>query len=172
MAYTNCTSSTGVHVRPRLFAAIAVFATLALATVACNRTPAPAPPSAVTGGSNAHGLARLRNPYVGQADAIAAGRELFATRACSGCHGAQGGGGMCPPLIDDAWVYGSDDTTLFNLIRSGSAGLAAHGYVRGTRERIAGDMPPLGGAVSEDETWKLLAWIRSRYAGDPALRDW
>jgi mono/diheme cytochrome c family protein len=71
---------------------------------------------------------------------------------------------MCPPLVNDAWVYGSDDTTLYHLIREGSAAMRAHGYERGNAEKVAGDMPPLGSAVSEQEAWQLLAWIRSRHA--------
>lgn len=120
--------------------------------------------AAKAGGVDEHGLARLRNPLDGDPAAIAAGKALFAGKACAGCHGAEGGGGMCPPLVNDAWVYGSDDTTLYHLIREGSAAMRAHGYVRGNAEKVAGDMPPLGGALSEQETWQLLAWIRSRNA--------
>ncbi|MFI4969974.1 MAG: c-type cytochrome, partial [Lysobacterales bacterium] len=97
---------------------------------------------------------------------------LFAEKACSGCHGTAGGGGMCPPLTNDAWVYGSDDTTLFNLIKLGSAALQARGYARGAAEKVAGDMPPFGSMLSDDDAWKLIAWVRSKYAGDPAKRNW
>jgi mono/diheme cytochrome c family protein len=145
------------------------------AVVACGHsTDAPAPAgeahaSAAIGGNNEHGLPLLRNPLVGNAAAIEAGRDLFVAKACSGCHGANGGGGMCPSLLNEAWVYGDDDTTLYNLIRRGSVDLRAHGYVRGATERNAGDMPPLGGAVSEDEAWKLLAYVRSWHpAGIPS----
>lgn len=124
----------------------------------------PVSEAAKAGGTNEHGLARLRNSLEGDAAAIAAGQALFASKACAACHGAAGGGGMCPPLVDDAWVYGDDDTTLYHLIREGSAAMRAHGYVRGSAEKVAGDMPPLGGAVSEQEAWQLLAWIRSRNA--------
>ena len=121
---------------------------------------------------NAHGFAIVANPYTGNAAAIAEGADLFADKACSGCHGPAGGGGMCPPVVNDAWAYGSDDTTLFNLIKLGSVALQAKGYARGAAEKIAGDMPPFGGMLSDDETWKLIAWIRSKYAGDPAKRNW
>ena len=123
-------------------------------------------------GANEHDLAIVRNPYTGKADAIAEGEDLFSAKACSGCHGAAGKGGMCPPLVNDAWVYGSDDTTLFNLIKLGSVQLRAKGYTRGDREKIAGDMPPFGGIVSDEEAWQLIAYIRSKYAGDPKLRNW
>lgn len=33
-------------------------------------------------------------------------------------------------------------------------------------------MPPFAGMLSDDDEWKLIAWIRSKYAGDPTLRNW
>lgn len=153
-------------------------ATLALALgsllVACgsDSPDASARPMVTAGEPGGHARESLRNPYTGNADAIAAGGQLFVVKACSGCHGAAGAGGMCPSLVNDTWVYGSDDATLFDLIRLGSAGLRAQGRVRVGREPQAGDMPPLAGAVSDDEAWKLIAYIRSKYAGDPALRSW
>ncbi|GAA0712749.1 c-type cytochrome [Dokdonella soli] len=125
-----------------------------------------------TGGKNEHGLDIVRNPYTDKPDAIAEGKDLFVLKACSGCHGAGGGGGMCPPVINDTWVYGSDDTTLFNLVKLGSTGLQAKGYTRVGHENVVGDMPPFAGVVTDDELWKLLAYVRSRYAGDPSLRNW
>lgn len=133
---------------------------------ACGSSPDPAAVSdaAKAGGSNEHGLVRLRNPLEGDAAAIAAGQALFAGKACAACHGASGGGGMCPPLVNDAWVYGDDDTTLYHLIREGSMAMRARGYARGSAEKVAGDMPPLGSALSEQETWQLIAWIRANHA--------
>lgn len=124
------------------------------------------------GGTNEHGLAIVKNPYTGDAAAIAQGKELFVSMACSGCHGAGGGGGMCPPVINDTWVYGSDDTTLFNLVKLGSTGLRATGYTRVGHENVVGDMPPFNGVVTEDQEWKLIAYVRSKYGGDPAQRNW
>jgi mono/diheme cytochrome c family protein len=112
------------------------------------------------------------NPYAGNAAAIAEGADLFAAKACSACHGAAGGGGMCPSLVNDAWAYGSDDATLFDLIELGSAALRASGAVRTGQEKVVGDMPPFAGMVSDDEAWKLIAWVRAKYAGDPAKRNW
>jgi len=113
-----------------------------------------------------------RNPYTGDPAAIAAGRALFAAKACSACHGADGGGGMCPPVTNDTWVYGSDDATLFDLLRLGSVALRERGRLRIGREARVGDMPPLAGVLSDDEAWQVLAYVRSKYAGDPALKDW
>jgi mono/diheme cytochrome c family protein len=113
-----------------------------------------------------HRLPTVKNPYgPSDANAIAEGKELFVSFACSGCHGAGGGGGMCPPVINSTWVYGSDDTTLFNLIHLGSVGLRAKGYTRTGHENIVGDMPAFASILTEDQTWKLIAYIRSRFAG-------
>ncbi len=139
--------------------------------------PAPKPDAKAgattpTAGQNEHGLTIVKNPDTGNDAAIAAGKELFVSKACSGCHGAGGGGGMCPPVINDTWVYGSDDTTLFNLVKLGSTGLQAKGYTRIGHENVVGDMPPFAGVVTEEEEWKLLAYVRSKYGGDPSLKNW
>ena len=48
---------------------------------------------------------------------------------CNGCHGG-GGGGMCPPLTNDVWLYGAGDDTLFRLVTLGSDELQKQGYKR------------------------------------------
>jgi len=113
----------------------------------------------------------LKNPYTGQPDKIAQGRELFMSYSCSGCHGGTGGGGMCPPINDDVWFYGIDDDTLFRLITLGSADMLKAGF-----DRLGGpglSMPPFGALIkSDDELWKIIAWIRSIYTGDPKKKTW
>ena len=115
---------------------------------------------------------KLANPYKDtQADIVAEGGKLFLSYSCSGCHGGGGGGGMCPPLINDTWVYGGDDDTLFRLVTLGSDELQKHGYTRIGRENVVGPMPPFGAIVkNSDDLWKILAWIRSKYNGDPAYK--
>ncbi len=113
-------------------------------------------------GKNEHGLAVVANPYLGKADAIARGKDLFVSKACSGCHGAGGGGGMGPPVINSTWIYGDDDTTLFNLIKLGSVGLRAKGYTRAGTEGVVGDMPGFGNNLSDDEILEILAFIHSK----------
>ena len=75
-------------------------------------------------------------------------------------------------MVNAAWIYGSDDTTLFNLIKRGSAALRANGYARSGQEKTGADMPPFAGILSDEDEWKLIAWIRSKYTGDAALRNW
>jgi mono/diheme cytochrome c family protein len=116
----------------------------------------------VAAAKNAHGLATIANPYLGKADAIAQGKDLFVSKACSGCHGAGGGGGMGPPVINSTWIYGDDDTTLFNLIKLGSVDLRAKGYTRTGTESVVGDMPGFGSNLNDDEILKILAFIHSK----------
>lgn len=112
---------------------------------------------------------KLVNPYKDtQADIVAQGETLFRSYGCSGCHGGTGGGGMCPPLTNDIWVYGGDDDTIFRLATLGSDELQKQGYTRKGRENVVGPMPPMGGIVKNaDDLWKIFAFVRSHYSGDP-----
>ncbi len=99
------------------------------------------------------------NPYTGDPEAIKEGRGVYFLYSCNGCHGGTGGGGMAgaAPLFDDEWNYGSDDETLFKLMR---------GQIP---DQI---MPAVGQNMTDDEIWKVIAWIRSIYKGDPSLINW
>ena len=84
-----------------------------------------------------------RNPYRGDASAIAQGAQLYATRSCAACHGADANGGMGPSLRNDTWIYGDDDALLFDLVRAGSVAFRARGHERIAEEPQRGDMPPV-----------------------------
>jgi mono/diheme cytochrome c family protein len=113
----------------------------------------------------------LKNPYTNNADRIAEGKELFQSYSCSGCHGGTGGGGMCPPVNGDVWFYGMQDDTLYRLITLGSVEMQKAGF-----DRLGGpglQMPPFGQIIkTDDEVWKIIAWIRSVYSGDPKKKFW
>jgi mono/diheme cytochrome c family protein len=115
---------------------------------------------------------KLANPYKDtQADVVAEGGKFLLTYSCSGCHGGNGGGGMCPPLTNDTWVYGGDDDTLFRLVTLGSDELQKQGYTRIGRENVVGPMPPFGAIIKNaDDLWKILVFVRSKYNGDPAYK--
>ena len=115
---------------------------------------------------------KLANPYQDtQVDIVAQGEALFQRYTCSGCHGPAGAGALCPPVINDIWVYGGDDDTLFRLIALGSDELQREGYSRIGHESIVAPMPPFGAVVhSSDDLWKILAYIRAHYAGDSARK--
>ena len=98
------------------------------------------------------------NPFAKSVQAVVDGKRLYLKNGCSGCHGVGGGGGMGKPLIDDEWKFGSDDQTLFKLIRG---------------EIPNQTMPNVfGKSLTEDETWKLLMYVRLIYAGDPGKINW
>jgi len=104
----------------------------------------------------------LKNPYTDYAAVADEGHKKFMAAGCNGCHGGGGGGGMGPPLTNEVWVYGKDDDTLFRVIALGTDALQKQGYVRKGSENVVGPMPVMGGIVkSEDDMWKIIAWIRS-----------
>jgi mono/diheme cytochrome c family protein len=108
------------------------------------------------GPAGAQGAKKL-NPFTGNPAAIKEGRALYLERGCSGCHGVGGGGGMALPIIDDTWKFGSSDDVLFKLIKGDIA--------ESTMPKVYTDMEP-------DQIWKMIAYIRSLYAGDPSKVDW
>jgi mono/diheme cytochrome c family protein len=111
---------------------------------------------------NAAPKGTLHNPYTDQPDKIGDGHKLFLSYGCSGCHGGGGGGGMGPPLTKVVWIYGSDDDTLLRLVTLGSEELQKRGYSREGVVNVIGPMPPFGQLIkSDDELFKLLAWVRS-----------
>jgi mono/diheme cytochrome c family protein len=113
----------------------------------------------------------LHNPYEGNAAIAAAGHKLFFNYGCNGCHGGDGGGGMCPPLINGVWIYGGSDDTLFRLVSLGSDKLQAAGYYRQTIENVVAPMPSMGPLIKSDsDLWKIITWIRSAYDGPPEHR--
>ena len=127
--------------------------------------PGPASAPAAGGGGAANPDAqpgwaaapRKLNPFTGNADMAAEGRTLYFQVGCQGCHGGGGGGGMATSVIDEAWTFGSDDEVLFRLIKG---------------EVPEQTMPTVYSVLEDEEIWKILAFIRSVYAGDPGRVDW
>ena len=122
---------------------------------ACGRTPphgglaAAAPPPEITPVGPIPGPEGERtgpsNPYTSDRTATVEGRKLFVTFNCSGCHGGRAGGGMGPSLRDEDWISGNRDAQIFSSIAEGRA----HG------------MPSWHKQLTPDQTWKLVAYIKS-----------
>ncbi len=114
----------------------------------------------------------LKNPYTDKSGMVAAGKPLYLSY-CGGCHGGMGGGGMAPPVSNEVWIYGSDDDTLFRLIALGTVELRKQGYTRKRTEGVVGPMVPFGHLIkSDDDLWRIIAFMRTTYRGDPARRNW
>ena len=101
------------------------------------------------------GLAKL-NPYTGNPEAIAEGEELYKLLNCYSCHGLRGGGGMGPNLTDEQWKEGT------------GSDIRVMGQVMTGRNK----MPGYDGAITEDEAWKVIAYVRTLYKGDPSTIEW
>jgi cytochrome c(L) len=97
------------------------------------------------------------NPFKGNDEAIKEGRTFYMKYGCSGCHGVGGGGGMGPPVTDDTWKFGSSDDVLFKLVKG---------------QIPEATMPKTGASIPDEEVWKMLAYVRAQYAGDPKKVDW
>lgn len=92
------------------------------------------------------------NPLSGDPQAIAAGERHFAAFNCAGCHAPLGGGGMGPPLSDDAWIYGSGPAQIYLSIMQG---------------RPQG-MPAWSAMLPQKTAWELVAYIETL----PGIEDY
>jgi mono/diheme cytochrome c family protein len=100
---------------------------------------------------------RMLNPFAGSPAAIEEGRKLYDANGCAACHGLKGGGGMGKAILDDTWAFGSDDETLFRLMKG---------------QIPQQTMPKTWATLPDDQIWKMIAHVRTLYKGDPGLIDW
>ncbi|PPT39464.1 hypothetical protein XarjCFBP7653_10490 [Xanthomonas arboricola] len=127
-----------------------------------NPSAGPAPDPATPPAAPATVVAIPKGPEVKVTpELIAEGKKIYFSAGCNACHGGTGGGGMCPPLTNDIWVYGSDDDTLRTLISEGTAAMITHGKTRIGHEKVVGQMPPFAPVLKPGDTEKLLAFIHS-----------
>src|SRR4051812_36008937 len=86
------------------------------------------------------------NPFAGNPQTIAEGRDIY-NRSCTSCHGQDGAGGeMGPALGAPARRYAqSTDAQIFEAIRNG---------IPSTQ------MPRFGGRLADNDIWKVAAYIR------------
>src|SRR5436305_1699343 len=92
----------------------------------------------------------LKNPYEGNAEAIATGAKLYSAYNCVDCHGADGSGAMAPSFGDGRWHFGGSAAEVFESIYQG---------------RPDG-MPAWGGRITNDQIWMLTAYVRSLSSKD------
>jgi cytochrome c oxidase cbb3-type subunit III len=99
--------------------------------------------SELQAGPTARGIS-ITGPYEENAYGVSQGKTLYNQFNCSGCH-FQGGGGIGPPLMDAAWIYGSRPENIFETIVEGRPN----------------GMPAFGRKITADQTWQLVAYVRS-----------
>jgi len=71
------------------------------------------------------------------------------TEICAGCHGTTVTGGRAPSLFDDQWLRGGDDDSIARNIENGIP---------------ATEMLPFKTALTEQQIWQLVAYIRTQAA--------
>lgn len=88
-----------------------------------------------------------KNPYDGNAEAIAEGKKLYDSN-CQVCHGADASGGMGLNLVDDDVAYPrvATDVGMFEVIHSGASGAMRSFAARG---------------MEQDDMLKIIAYVRS-----------
>jgi mono/diheme cytochrome c family protein len=84
------------------------------------------------------------NPYAGQAEAVAAGKNVFQNN-CAKCHGADAGGKGSRPSLKSERIQKASDGELAWLIKNG--------------EPFKG-MPSWGG-LPEQRRWQVITYVRS-----------
>jgi cytochrome c oxidase cbb3-type subunit 3 len=119
-------------------------ATLAGAFAGCEREARPFQGRTVAMAASGVPPAGTRNPYSGNAWGVGEGKRLFSAYNCVGCH-SNGGGGMGPALMDERWIYGSEDDQVYETI--------ARGRPNG--------MPAFGSRIPQDQIWMLVGYVRS-----------
>lgn len=95
------------------------------------------------------GTLALRNPFEGNAAAIATGAKLYVAYNCIDCHGADGSGAMAPAFVDGRWHFGGSSAEVFESIYQG---------------RPDG-MPAWGGLLDRASIWRLVTYVRSLEKG-------
>ena len=102
-------------------------------------------------------LATGKNPYVGNADAIAKGKKVFQLYSCTQCHGPEAKGQVGPGLTGPDFKYPKDATN------KGMFETVWHGTNGGMGAKGIGLMDPTDpkNGISPDELLKIIAWVRS-----------
>ena len=87
---------------------------------------------------------------------FAAGAELY-KNVCSGCHQPDGRGKekMAPPLVESRYTTGPDGGAAARILLAG-------------KEGPIGLMPPLGGALSDDQIASVLTYVRREWGNTGA----
>jgi cytochrome c-L len=102
-----------------------------------------------------------KNPYIGNAEAIARGQKVYQLYSCTQCHGPEAKGQVGPGLVGPDFKYPKNATNkgMFETIWHGT-----NGGMGGKGIGIMDPSDPKNG-ISPDEMLKVIAWIRSVSGG-------
>lgn len=102
-------------------------------------------------------LATGKNPYIGNAEAVAKGKKVFGLYSCTQCHGPEAKGQVGPGLVGPTFKYPKDATNkgMFETLWHGT-----NGGMGGKGIGIMDPSDPKNG-ITPDEALKVIAWIRT-----------
>jgi cytochrome c-L len=106
-------------------------------------------------------LATGKNPYIGNEEAIAAGKKVFGLYSCTQCHGPEARGQVGPGLVGPTFQYPK------NATNKGMFETIWHGTNNGMGGKGIGIMDPTDpkNGITPDEVLKVIAWIRTKGDG-------
>ena len=90
-----------------------------------------------------------KNPFAGDAKAIAEGKGMFEGVCAGYCHATETTsrpGSRCPSLFDCEWKHGSDDAAVFKTLSVGVPKTEMIGFK---------------GRLPDDMLWKIITYMRS-----------
>ena len=87
----------------------------------------------------------IKSPVANDPEAVRRGMQYFTAFNCSGCHAANGGGGMGPSLSNAKFIYGSDPANIYLSILQGRPN----------------GMPAWGGMLPDEAIWDIVAYVQS-----------
>ncbi len=98
-----------------------------------------------------------KNPYIGNAEAIAKGKKVFQLYSCTQCHGPEAKGQVGPGLVGPDYRYPKDASN------KGMFETVWHGTNGGMGAKGIGLMDPTDpkNGITPDELLKIIAWVRS-----------
>jgi cytochrome c-L len=109
-------------------------------------------------------LATGKNPYIGNEEAIKAGKKRFGYYSCTQCHGPEAKGQVGPGLLGPTFRYPKDATNkgMFETIWNGTnGGMGAKGL------GLMNPTDPTDG-LKPDEVLKIISWIRNEGGNHPS----
>ena len=90
----------------------------------------------------------VKNPFAGNAEAIAAGKAMFEATCAGYCHATESAkrNGRCPNLFDCEWKHGGSDGEVFHTVTEGVSRTEMVGFK---------------GRLPDEVLWKIIAYLRS-----------
>ncbi len=104
--------------------------------------------------------ANMKNPYQGNQNAVAAGKQVFENN-CQTCHGPEAkgdgpvGASLNPRPANLQITVKETNAPYMHWVITEGGGAAG----------LSSSMPPFNGNLSDDDIWRVVTYLRSTYGG-------